>query len=1013
MSTVHGTPVHGGRRSAPETAWLARPRLLRMLDGAHRALVLAPQGAGKTTLLSQAAARAEGEVVRVRFEPGGRSTHPGSLLDLVPETPGTGGRALLVVDDAHHAIGTPLEDELASVLARASPQVAIFVGSRRPLPLSLARAELAAPVTVTDAALRFRSWEVERLYRTLYGVPLEPDDVSALTWHTDGWAAALELFRRSVEDDLPGELRQAIRRLDRRQRFAWDYLAAQVLRPLPVDLQRFLHATAALDLLTPNRCDALLGVTDSRATLARVAAATSLVRPVREDGQRVHRVLRRHLLAAVSDELSVAQARELHQRAAEVLEEEGSLREALRSRCRAQDLDGVRRLLPRTDLGAHDDGERQWDAMFSPELAGADAAVQLCRVRELMADGRTVEADRTLRAAESRADSDHARCAVLRGMIDALRGTARIPPLTGPARPPGLGWYHLVVAASARDPLSVLPETAVLTRGRPLAEGLTRILAGDRAGARAVLRAATNDVDTDPTVMLLAQLVTATLVERTGTDGTGADGTGADGTGADDEVEDALDEVLDRIHSEAERRGLVWLSRITHGVVMAFDDDVRARGQVARTVAHCERDGDLWSALLVSGSEVIARSRRGVADPEGWEDLARRCRVLGAGTLEAWARARLAVSAVEVGLPDAEGLAEQAEGLARSAEVPGALALAYVALAGCKPAQRAELLSLASSTARSVGLPDPAAPPQRAPSAQGSAPPVEPAADDAEVTHPTVVHRQGRVVTVRCFGAYTIAVDGALVDLSRLRPRARRTLRFLSMHAGRPVHRERIAEALWGELDRGPALHNLHVNVSAVRRALEPAGAPRGEGLVRRDGESYMLPLPPGSDCDVARFEQRIARARRIERDEPAAAAAAWQEALDAYGGDLLPEEGTAEWVVPLRDRYMLQAAGAAELLAVGVMHEGHLDRAVAAARRSIELNRWADVPWRVLVESLTAMGDHAAAEHARREHGAVLRELGVPGGPGGQGPVTTAPGTRPPPPRRTSPDSTGTSRRW
>lgn len=1005
MSAPHDEDDGAGRQGSPVpgVVGLARPRLLDRLDRAHLALVVAPQGSGKTTLLAHAARRAPTDVVWVRCEAGDPGSPDGPRLTL-RTSPRLAGRLaqgdgpgrlsrlshaaqdplLVVVDDAHHLIGSSLEDELTALLAHAPPHVSVLIGSRRAPPLNLARVELSAPVTLTDVALRFRSWEVERLYRELYGVPLAPEDVAALTWHTDGWAAALHLFQLSVADDLPGEQRRAIRRLDHRQRFAWDYLHTQVLRPLPVDLQRFLHSTSTLDLLTPRRCDALLGVSTSRDTLQRLDRATSLVRAVGEDGYRVHRVLRRHLLAAASDELSVAQARSTHARTAEVLEAEGALHEALRSRGRAHDLAGVERLLTRVDPGAHDRGEREWGSAFPADLVEADAGVLLARARELVADGRVAQAEVVVRHAEARADTDAERLAAARRVLDALNGTAdRVYTLMDPKGPRRPDWFHLVIAATVRDPGAVVALAPATARGRALVEGVARLLGGDQVRAREALRDAANDVEADASMMLLAQLFTAVFARV---------------------QEDAgIATVLDRIHSEAERRGLVWLARITHGVVLAFDDDPAARDQVARCVAYCERDGDRWSALLVAGAEVVARARRGAGDPEDWERFAQRCHALGAGTLVAWAHGALAVAAVRAGLPDAADLAAQAESLARSADVPGALALAYVALAGCKPAQRDDLLRLASSTARSVGLDDPTLPAPPDPVAV-PAPAVLPphaAEDDAEETRPTAlqVGERERLVVVRCFGAYDISVDGRGVDLSGLRPRARRTLRYLSMRAGRPVHREQLARALWGELDLRSAMHNLHVNVSAVRRALEPRGAPRDEGLVRRDGETYMLPLPPGSDCDVARFEQRLSRARRLEHEHPSSAVSGWQAAVDAYGGELLPEEGAADWVRPERERYVLLAAGAAESLAGACLRAGEPDRAVSAARHSIELNRWVDAPWRLLVEALTALGDHAAALHARREYDAVLQELGV------HEPVSRDPGTRP---RRSPPTSLG-----
>lgn len=1020
MSAARGEDHGAHQVPVPGVVGLPRPRLLDQLDGARLALVVAPQGSGKTTLLTQAAQRASTDVVWVRCEAGDERGADGPRVT-VRTPPHLAGRLaqgdapghlarlgrmaqdplLVVVDDAHHLIGSPLEDELSALLAHAPPHVSVLLGSRRAPPLNLARVELSAPVTLTDVALRFRSWEVERLYRELYDVPLDPADVAALTWHTDGWAAALHLFHLSVADDLPGEQRRAIRRLDHRQRFAWDYLQTQVLRPLPVDLQRLLHSTATLDLLTPRRCDTLLGVATSRDALRRLARSTSLVRTIGEDGYRVHRVLRRHLVAAVTDEVSVAQARSMHARAAEVLEAEGALHEALRSRGRAHDLDGVKRLLTRVDPGAHDRGERDWGSAFPPDLVEADPDVLLARARELVADGRVSEAGVVVDRAAAQEGADAVRLAAARRVVEALKGTAdRVHTLMDPQGPRRPDWFHLLIAATVRDPGAVVTLAPASVRGRALVEGVARLLTGDQRRAREALRDAANDVEADASMMLLAQLFRVVFTR-----------------GPDDGASAAA---LDRIHSEAERRGLVWLARITHGVVLADDDDPAARLQVARSVAYCESDGDRWSALLVAGAEVVARSRRGTGEPEDWERLALRCHALGAGTLVAWARGALAVAAVEAGLPDAAELAAQAESLARTADVPGALALAYVALAGCKPAQRDDLLRLASSTARSAGLDDPTrrAPPAPTPEPATPAvptrplPPAGPAAptraaeDDAEETRPTVLHVGDRehVVVVRCFGAFEISVDGHGVDLSGLRPRARRTLRYLSMRAGRPVHREQLAQALWGELDLGSAMHNLHVNISAVRRALEPRGARREEGLVRRDGETYMLPLPPGSDCDVARFEQRLSRARRLEHESPSSAVNGWQAAVDAYGGELLPEEGAAEWVRPERERYVLLAAGAAESLAGACLRADEPDRAVSAARHSIELNRWVDAPWRLLVEALTALGDHAAALHARREYDAVLQELGVRR-PVDHAPVNRGPGTRP---RRSPPTSLG-----
>jgi DNA-binding SARP family transcriptional activator len=104
---------------------------------------------------------------------------------------------------------------------------------------------------------------------------------------------------------------------------------------------------------------------------------------------------------------------------------------------------------------------------------------------------------------------------------------------------------------------------------------------------------------------------------------------------------------------------------------------------------------------------------------------------------------------------------------------------------------------------------------------------------------------------------------------------------------------------------------------------------------------------------------------------------AALEEALRRYTGDLLPEEGAAEWVVGERDRLRVTAATAAETLARRLAGSDP-EAAVDAARRAVELDAYRDGAWRLLAELHEAIGDHAAAHAARDGHRKVLEELGV-----------------------------------
>jgi DNA-binding SARP family transcriptional activator len=80
-------------------------------------------------------------------------------------------------------------------------------------------------------------------------------------------------------------------------------------------------------------------------------------------------------------------------------------------------------------------------------------------------------------------------------------------------------------------------------------------------------------------------------------------------------------------------------------------------------------------------------------------------------------------------------------------------------------------------------------------------------------------------------------------------PRQRALLALLLVHAGEVVSTDRLVDELWGEDDRGGAVHALQSAVSRLRRAL----GPEGSRLVAR-APGYVLQVEEG-ELDAHRFE--------------------------------------------------------------------------------------------------------------------------------------------------------------
>ncbi|MFL6189757.1 MAG: BTAD domain-containing putative transcriptional regulator [Actinomycetes bacterium] len=135
----------------------------------------------------------------------------------------------------------------------------------------------------------------------------------------------------------------------------------------------------------------------------------------------------------------------------------------------------------------------------------------------------------------------------------------------------------------------------------------------------------------------------------------------------------------------------------------------------------------------------------------------------------------------------------------------------------------------------------------------------------------------------------------------------RALLADLLVHAGRVVSADRLVEDLWGDDPPGNPANTLQGRVSALRRALGPAGA----GLVVTRPPGYVLEADPGQ-VDAARFERLVAKAGRAAGD---AAAGPLEEALGLWRGPALAEFADQPWAQAEAARLEELRLGAVEAL--------------------------------------------------------------------------------------------------
>ena len=946
----------------PRVPSLTRERIDVLLNRIwhHRVgVVVAPAGSGKSTLLAGFASSQKVPVAWYRAESWDAKTptflnHLQSAftaaLGPLPEgwdsvesaaralETWSGRRALLVIDDLHTLEDSPAESSLERLIDYAPSSISFLIGSRSLPGFNLSRLRVSGSLLeIGSEDLRFRSWEVERLFRDFYREPLPPEELAELARRTAGWAAGLQLFHLATQGKSSQERRRILGALGTRSRLTREYLTRNVLDQLPPDLRWFLVRTCVLARLTGPLCDTFLERSGSQQALEELERRQIFTTATDDrGGYRYHEVLRSHLEQVLMEELGEIKARAAYRRAGALLEQHGAMPEAVQAYSRGEDWEAVDRLLHHQG-GELLHGPDTWIDALPPALLRQDPWLMLGSARRHRAEGRWREAiDAYQRAERVFGTSDAGLiCATER---KALAGWLEPTPM------PGNDWAGLLRKAVAHDPLALKPAAAQLPEATgTLTLGIVCLLAGQLAPARRHLTSAAESADAPPALSTAARLLAGVATLLSG-----------DPQGIFDVEESA---------EAGETLGLGWLARLARAALVL----TRRPGSVHEAESlrdACDRDGDRWGSALISaviGWAAVYADEPAVTTLERATDDFHR---LGAGVLETWARALLSLSLARSGSPEAREVALQAENLARYSGTPGARYFPYLALADLEPDRAREYRGLSETVLEETGL----APVMLV----AAAPPPENVISIGMV-------RSAPSLSIRCFGGFTIAIKGRPVDLTAIKPRPRAVLRLLAVHAGNPVHREVLQTAFWPDADLETGARNLHVAVSSLRSWLEPGVGRGGSSVLLREGDAYRLALQPDAEVDLVQFSRALAAARVARlRGEADAAIAQFQQALELYAGEVLPEDGPAEWALEPRERFRSGALEAAQGLAELLLKRGDLAAAATACATGLWVDRFHDPLWKLLIEARERAGEAIAASRARRDYARVLEELGL-----------------------------------
>jgi LuxR family maltose regulon positive regulatory protein len=374
LSTLLATKLY---RPHPTPNLLARPRLTQRLDeglrNGHRLfLVVAPAGYGKTTLVTDWLDKAgvpsawllldQGDNDLVRFFTyvvaalQALDLQVGqSLLDAfrtMPQSPealacplindlaSVNRPIILALDDYHRITDGLIQEAMVFLLDHAPPNLHLVVLTRVDPPFPLPRLLVRELMTeIRDRDLRFTPQEMTAFLNSVHRLDLPAEQITALESRTEGWPAGVQLAALSLQGYSAERATQFISTFSGSHHYVIDYLADEVLRHQPDEVQSFLQQTSILDRLTGSLCDAVLGgLKDSDQMLMELERRNLFLIPL-DDERRWYRY--HHLFSdLLFQRLKQTQSEtvgELYARAAAWFEQNGYLENAVDYALKAQD----------------------------------------------------------------------------------------------------------------------------------------------------------------------------------------------------------------------------------------------------------------------------------------------------------------------------------------------------------------------------------------------------------------------------------------------------------------------------------------------------------------------------------------------------------------------------------------------------------------------------------------------------------------------------------------------------
>jgi ATP/maltotriose-dependent transcriptional regulator MalT/DNA-binding SARP family transcriptional activator len=950
--------------------------------------------------------------------------------------------AVLILDDYHLVDDVPdVRGVIRDLIARAPERLTFVFVTRRPPTIPVARLRAQGEVAeLTTDDLRFDAEETERLFRESYGRALEADVLADLSHRTEGWAASLQLVQSALRDRSASEVRSFIRTLNGARGDLRDYLAEEVVGELDEPTRVFLMRTSILQTVDPALAAlATLGSSDDAARHLDDCEKLGLISR-RGDSEQVH--YRYHPLVGefLRDRLAKEIGRDavaaLHRAIAEFAGE-ADWRLAAYHYAQAGDsravadvlLNSVQTIMASGQFGIA-------ETYLEPRQSTPNPAFDILLSRvDLNRDRFASALERARRAHASFPSDDYsgtsnlalANLMTVEFNLGNLDRSIRCAQLLSDRRPD----EHLATIAvatemairsSVDEDLEACYETFAEMAAKQRAKGHKHYEGITRLNMSGVCRATGAAARGLGQAREAAHLLAATSAGFEVTAARALEAWALAHLGNWGSANELMNEILTSEHSLSRAETLIEAADLQNWYGdsrVALVNLEEARGFLERYPGLVTQWRLTWAQTMIrEGQFDDAQTALDLIEPGQW-------------TTEIGYKSRLdAVRAAgAVHTPGAPATVLLAQAAQQANKQRARVWLLYARLLGAISRPAAEMNAIVAAVGRedaavlSIGaeeiverLGDLDRETLDLVSSEVSIRPLRwrvPLRRVVKDSQPTNQLAAGRLLdqvgtnedvgllralarrlrgaasdqslgkrlartlapraVVHDLGRVSVDIEGRFILGADIRRKVLALLCFLLTRLGMSATRDEVLEALWPELEPAVAVNSLNQTVYFLRRLFEPGHKDDlSAGYVHHSSD--VLWLDP--DLIQSRSSESASLIRRLRQE---ARPEDVEELSKLYEGRFALDFAYEEWAAPYRDSLHASYLEVVERAVADDTHSGHFDRAIAAARRAVEVDPGADGMEVSLLRLYRLSGAHAAAAEQYGHYAMVLRdELGV-----------------------------------